>query len=468
MPYTRVLKSILTVLVVGLVSPSGWASPFYFRMTCGDVLQPTDLIQLPDSPLPVSIASFVQLTTQPVNPLDPSLRLPIVEVDFRNFPTQRVVSVSDLGPLGPEGDGYYLLTRITDTWRSGSGPSFFAVDGDPTWIISALGARLAGFLGFRLLSATKMIVPNAWLFNRRILALNALLRKKGFEEIFIRWSPTIELPSDGKYGSYAEEYLRAYYFDRISPFSEDEMTHDTAFHSLEILSSASQVRPLMARIGIAIQFADFIRRVIPRNSGEFPILSHSENREALLALVFRLLSRNKDNFSGRIPGQLLRANATPSSTPSNSSHFRVAETQLGPEFGKRFAGNDIVVKFNKEYRLANWLEAALFDHLLPWVQQKEVEVTEDNQGYIESFEKLFQYTQIKYGQAIENLQKNPSGLEEEISRAFLTFVRNSITARTILAIYDKHFEVIGGIASPEHPVTSFQRRVKELNSALDP
>ncbi|MCB0362379.1 MAG: hypothetical protein KDD35_06640, partial [Bdellovibrionales bacterium] len=221
-----VFRPISTILGILLSSPFGLASPSISTGQCRQLVALEESTHLPEAPGPISsVESFIRLTTQSVSDQDPSLRLPKVEIYFSNFPTQRTVAVDNLKALGSGGEGYYLLNRTNDTWRSRSGPNYFAPESDPTWVISALGTRLAGFLGFRLLSESKMVVPNALLFNRRIVALNSLLRKKGFEEIYVRWSPTIEPPSDKITGSYAEEFIRTFYFDKTSPFSDGEIVH---------------------------------------------------------------------------------------------------------------------------------------------------------------------------------------------------------------------------------------------------
>ncbi|MBK8202781.1 MAG: hypothetical protein IPK68_10835 [Bdellovibrionales bacterium] len=86
---------------------------------------------------------------------DPFFSLPKVSIDFIAFPRIPAVQAEQV-IVGKGGGGYFLFRRIGQTWRRHGGPNFFAPESDPTWIISALGPRVAAFLGFRLIRSDQV------------------------------------------------------------------------------------------------------------------------------------------------------------------------------------------------------------------------------------------------------------------------------------------------------------------------
>lgn len=420
-----------------------------------------------------SRAKLVKVLTMPIRADDPSFSLPPVRVDFGNFPIDRAVEVSEFKPVGKSGDGYYLFNRVGDTWRTTSGPkeNFFAVESDPTWIFSALGAKLAGFLGFRFVDASTILVPNASFFNKRIAALNRLLEQKGFERIPIKWVSKIQRPSVSKSDegiTYAEQYVRDFYFNRSSPFEEKELTHDVAHHSLEILLTESQLKPLLARFEMAIEYSKFLRNFFAHMTSEdFPLLSQPQNREAIIALVFQLLARDKDNLSGLIPNQLLgQLQFSQTEVPANNTYFRVADVHLGTGFGKPFR-EAMPYLPGIDYTLNGWFKSFLIYHLTPLLnpyREPAPPGAVDEAG----INVLLKYTRRAFGSAIQDLGNNFLNFDKEIrgiSKAFLNSMRNGLGS-IVLARYDRNVDVVGGIASPEHPITSFRRRVEEMQSVL--
>lgn len=414
-----------------------------------------------------SLAAFL---TEPIRSNDPFFRLPPVRVDFHNFPRHRTVSVTGFRYTGQESNGYYLLRKWDSSWRSGIGPTFFASESDPTWIISALGPKLARYLGFVLVSDSVMRVPNAGLFNERILALNGLLKQKGFEPIPINWVSGIEIPptsNPDEVMTYAEQYVRMFHFRRSSPFEDPQLTHDVAHHALEILLTESQLRPFSARLKAAIAFSDFLRIYLPGNSGDvYPLLIHPQNREAVIALLFQLIARDKDNLSGLIPVELM-SEESQAERPLNTSFFRVGDFHLGPEMGRPFR-RPLSIKSNCDYRVSDWIISTLFIHLVPFLRHHGKIPPERDEGDRKGMELLLKYTQKQFGPSIQIFRNDVSALEEELQRLFVAFdiATGDEFVSTVLARYDGNFEVIGGIASLEHPVVSFRRRIKEMQSVL--
>lgn len=401
---------------------------------------------------------------------DPFFRLPPVRVDFWNFPKGRVVSVSDFRFTGKEGNGYFLLEKKASSWRSYSGPTLFAVDSDPTWVISALGPKLAGYLGFVLVSDSIMRVPNASLFNERILALNGLLKQKGFEPIPINWVSEIAMPppsNPNEVITYAEQYVRMFHFRRSSPFEGSQLTHDVAHHSLEILLTESQLRPLSARLQAAIDFSDFLRIYLPPKSGDvYPLLIQPQNREAIIALLFQFMASDKDSLSGLIPVELMSKESQPE-IPPNKTYFRLGDLHLGPEIGRPFK-RPLNLKSNLDYTVSDWLVSTLFIHLIPFLGHDDKRSPELDESGREGKELLLKYTQKIFGPSIQAFKSDIAELRKELMRLLAIFeiaIKSELNS-TVLARYDSNAEVIGGIASPEHPIISFRRRIREMQSVL--
>ena len=66
------------------------------------------------------------------------------------------------------------------------------------------------------------------------------------------------------------------------------------------------------------------------------------------------------------------------------------------------------------------------------------------------------------------LTTNYSNFDNEIrsiSKEFLRLTHDDLGS-IVLVRYDGNVDVVGGIASPEHPITSFRRRVEEMQSVL--
>lgn len=250
---------------------------------------------------PQTLEELLSVLDAPITKKDPAFRLPRVDIDFKRFPRVPAVEAQQI-IVGKDGEGYFLLRKGGKTWRRLGGPNFFAVESDPTWIISALGPKVAAFFGFRLVSEDVMYAPNSLLFNNRIVAMNLLLKKKGLEEIPVRWVEKTQpaVSPDGVKLSYSETYVREFYFNDQIPFSPKEIIHDSSHHALDVLWTRDQLGPINARIGALIRFADFVREFNFDLNG-YPLLSVPRYREALIALLFQTQARSRDNFSGFTP-----------------------------------------------------------------------------------------------------------------------------------------------------------------------
>jgi hypothetical protein len=153
--------------------------------------------------------------------------------------------------------------------------------------------------------------------------------------------------------------------------------------------------------------------------------------------------------------------------PLNTSFFRVGDFHLGPEMGRPFR-RPLSIKLNWDYRVGDWIGSTLFIHLIPLLRHDEKSPPERDEVDRKGMELLLRYTQKEFGPSIQTFRNDVSALEEELKRLFVIFdiATGDEYVSTVLARYDGNFEVIGGIASPEHPVVSFRRRIKEMQSVL--
>lgn len=404
---------------------------------------------------------FVALNAR-IGRSDPFFSLPKVSIDFIAFPRIPAVQAEQV-IVGKGGEGYFLFRRIGQTWRRHGGPNFFAPESDPTWIIYALGPRVAAFLGFRLIRSDLMYAPNSVLFNQRIAALNKLLKRHGFEEIPARWTAEIQtaVGPDGIKLSYSENYVRGFYFKNLVPFAPKEIVHDTAHHALDVLWTQDQLAPMKARMGIVINFADFIRE-FKFDAEEYPLLSVSRYREALIALLFQTQARNKDNHSGTTPLILFSESHD---EPENNSFFRLLSSHLGIEFTPLFT-ESFEIQFNRPYTVGQWFYKTLFDRLIPLIKNN----TPDRDGDYKSLQILRTYTDNAYHGAIGELAMRSGQFSVEVAELYRHFKGSGATRRSeldlVLAEYNIKLDTIGGVAAKEHPLKAIKRRIRELCTAV--
>jgi hypothetical protein len=396
----------------------------------------------------------------PITRNDPFFRLPRVDINFKNFPMVPAVKAQQVF-VGNDGEGYFLFRRIGETWRRHGGTNFFAVESDPTWIISALGPRVAAFLGFRLIRSDLMYAPNSVLFNKRIAALNQLLKKKGFEEIPARWTAEIQtaVSPDGIKLSYSENYVRGFYFKNLVPFAPKEIVHDTSHHALDVLWTRDQLAPFKARLGAVVNFADFIRD-FKFDAEEYPLLSVSRYREALIALLFQTQAKNKDNHSGTTP--IIFFSDSPDES-ENNSFFRILRSHLGVEFTRLFT-ESFVVHFGTKYTVGQWFNKLIFARLIPLIENK----SPDREGDYTSLQKLRAYTDRAYFGAIGELELMSNQLSVEMADLYRLFEKSDakLMLELVLVEYDKGLNTVGGIASKDHPQSAVRRRAREFRTAI--
>lgn len=429
--------------------------------------------QSPRTSVPAtSIFGLKESFRKPFLDSDPTFQLPLVDTNFRAFPLSRAVDASAPILVGRQGEGYYILRKIGKTWRSNGATDYFGVQSDPTWIISTLGPKLAAFFGFRIMEDNFMIAPNSALFNQRIRVINKFLKRKGYQEISARWADEISdvisrNSTQHEKWTYAESYIRRFFYDNTSPFQPKEIVHDIAHHATDILVTKEQEAPLRARIGIAIDFVDFLREFkFEDDILEFPILSNTKSREAVIGLFFQLLARDRDNFSGNIPIKALDNiyNKGLSNYHRNLDLFRIRYSHLGVAFSELHSP-DFEVDFNSKYTVGHWLGKALFTHLFPLIRGVENEKKDDYVGLM----LLRQYSDKEFNGEISRLRSRNlnRNLRTEMSKMFRLFEKlKKAEMNTVLAEYDSDLNVISGIASPEHPVRALNKRVFELNKAL--
>lgn len=429
------------------------------KSACRNHLSNSDLSNIEH---PQTLKSLLPALNAPFEKNDPFFSLPKVSIDFIAFPRIPAVQAEQVF-VGNDGEGYFLFRRIGQTWRRHGGPNFFAPESDPTWIISALGPRVAAFLGFRLIRSDLMYAPNSVLFNQRIAALNKLLKRHGFEEISARWTAEIqhEVSSDGIKLSYSENYVREFYFENLAPFAPKEIVHDTAHHALDVLWTQDQLAPMKARMGIVINFADFIRE-FKFDAEEYPLLSASRYREALIALLFQTQARNKDNHSGTTPLILFSESHD---EPEKNSFFRILQSHLGTEFTPLFT-ESFEIQFNKPYTVGQWFYKTLFDRVIPLIKNN----TPDRDGDYKSLQILRTYTDNAYQGAIGELAMRSGQFSVEVAELYRQFKGKGATRRSeldlVLAEYNNKLDTIGGVAAKEHPLKAIKRRIREFRTVV--
>lgn len=387
------------------------------------------------------------------------LSLPPVDVEFINFPTIKTAIVGDRIPIGKAGSNqaYYLIEKTKDTWRAHVSEKVFDIDSDPTWIISALGPKLAKFLGFGLINYKTMIVPNAERFNFKILQLNKLLRQAGLEEIPFSFNSGGKLTEEDKalgIGK-AEAFIRDFTYEHRFPIVRNELVHDVAHHALNVLMTLPQMKPLLQRYDVALRFADFIRKQTVEHSEKFEVLSDRKMRDAFFNLYFQYLSRDIDNLSGLIPVNILGKNSRETAS-DNFTYYRFFNHHLGPAFGK-YGGTEGQVQSFSLYEVSDWLRH--MNHKMIFILSRSVSDADFGVNYFLS--RTYQY---KERRLLKNKNELLAYELNQLHRMFSPDLKDLDSVGLVL--YDSRFNVIGGIAAKEPPVESYFRRIDEFKEVI--
>jgi len=389
---------------------------------------------------------------------DPTSNLPEISVRNFEFPRARAVKTEGFVKSGKNGEGYFILKKQGVTWRSYFAKNHFDVESDPTWVISALGPKVAAFLGFRLIDESTLLAPNAVLFNRRIAALNIRLQKKGYEKINLKWVETISLKeiADGFKETYSEAYIRRNLEEDVSPFQQKEIVHDTAHHATEVLMTSDQVYPNKARAQVAIEFADYLRRHIGDRKELFPILSNPRYRETVIAMMFNVLARDRDNFSGVVP-QILLAEKTPENKKYDD-HFTYFRAHLGVEMDR------YKPQAHVGYRLRDW-----FEDFMEYYVKKMFDPKLSAQSLWldhEAYSILINQTDKKFQGAVQEISSQYLDFRREIFRLQDEFENSYEPLDRVVALYDEKMNVVSGFVSKELPKAAMERRKAEFENAL--
>ncbi|MBT4762004.1 MAG: hypothetical protein HOO06_09930 [Bdellovibrionaceae bacterium] len=386
-------------------------------------------------------------------------KLPEPETAFEIFSEQKAVNVGKLKINGEHGQGEYTLKRISDTWQSKHATSTFTVEGNPTWVISILGSKLAASLGIRLVDERTLIIPNAQLLNLNIQRINIELRSKGLVEIPYLYIDKLQhnkWESDNN-ASYGEIFLRRFFIDKQFPLAEREIIHDISFHILNILLTEKLMSPIKNRMLYLFKFADYLR-TIPTNKtnkiNDVQMLSEIKIREEFIKFLFQIASRDLDNLSAFIPLHLIDAKQIKDYFEIGDL-FQVIDFHLGASFASINRSKiDLLPNFN--YKLKDWLDRLI-------VNQAQFIYEHPADPSINDY-KYFINSQNKQQQQIQN---NLFMFFVEVNKHYETFVElNKKDSSTVLARYNDNMEVTEGLASNEHPVTTMQKRIVEIKSAI--
>lgn len=396
---------------------------------------------------------------KPFTDQDPVNNLPEVSMNNMEFPRVQAVRIHDFIKLGKKGEGYFVLKKQGQTWRSYFAKNLFDVESDPTWVISVLGPKVASFLGFRLIDESTLLAPNASLFNRRIAALNIKLQRIGYEKIYLKWVETISLKEigDGFKETYSEAYVRRNVEEDINPFQQEEIVHDTAHHATEVLMTREQIYPIKARAQVAMKFADYLRRQLGDKKKLFPILADPRRREAIIAMMFNFLARDRDNFSGVIP-QIFLAGKTPENK-KYEDHFTYFRSHLG------VAMDRYTIRSGLEYRLRDWFEDFM-EYYLKKVFDPKLSAQSRWLDH-EAINKLTKYTDKKFQGAVSEISNQYSDFRRELFRLQYEFQETYEPLNGTMVLYDENMNVLSGFVSKELPIETMERRKAEFTKAIE-
>jgi hypothetical protein len=195
--------------------------------------------------------------------------------DFPNGVPQNFTIVTRI--RGPRG-GQQMLIRKNTHWTH-------PFRGDATTNYEIFGEKLSSFLGFKKISETEMVVPDAEEGNRAIEALNALIRNPK-EKISTRFYTPKKDRVDPK--EYSEEYFIR---DRLPiSYKGSEAAHDVFTHFAGAFLPEVMRTHLKRHYDAVKEFKEFAVRNYPK--------SNPQGLERLKAVLKRELEGTGPNVKG--------------------------------------------------------------------------------------------------------------------------------------------------------------------------
>lgn len=433
--------------------------------------------RLLDQSSPQDLREFKSLRRRRHLPNDPIFSVG-TDPDFSLFSLYRSVSSSSIVPFRNSKLGYRILKKKDDEiWASKGGNAFFAPDGDPTWIFSALGPELAGFFGFYLLDENTMTMPSILFFNQRIRLMNRLLQKNNRTAIPVRFYLPTQLSKDdlNKIGAttYQEAYL-GFQQKGMVPWAGNELVHDLSFHILEILHTEPLRQNFNYRAKWALQFAAFLRQELSTPDPQFPLLSNTDERELYIAALMQLMVRSWDNFSGLTASSILawRLGRT---QDSQRDILRVVASHLGYEF----YGNQTPVSVWEIPNAVSGLKWMTNVYLFSAIELLEFGQKFDGfdgQGaqrlatyLIKQFPNSSLVQEFQLAGASEKFKNIHWSFFKEVKKLLSRYhERFPSEYRKEVVIYDQNYNVIESdvLGDSRHPVTVYEERIAEMKAAL--
>ncbi len=165
-------------------------------------------------------------------------------------PTVRIGAVLP----GKHGGQRLEVEKTGATWASGYTTVGYDPQGDPRWLVDALGCDEARYFGFEILSDTKAIVPNRAELMGAIEKINVHLKSKKKQPIEITYYDADEKNVKVK------DYISNYLSRRGLPLASggNHFLHDISFHTGAILAPKVALDFMAAKTQYMSEFADHL------------------------------------------------------------------------------------------------------------------------------------------------------------------------------------------------------------------
>jgi len=234
--------------------------------------------------------------------------------------------------IGKELPGRYGGKRISlhlmgETWLARYYSAENDVQGDPRLFMFAFGEKVSEFFGFKMVSPTEIIVPDAKELDGAIQRLNKQLINDGKEPIAVRF-----YKSGGE--EPVERYLRTIASRKALPIAMNgnPMIHDIGFHTGAIILPKAVMDDLAIRINRYFDFVAFLRE---RYELDPEML---EEVNTLADGIFDLLATRIDYATAQ-QNLLLLDKSRASIDRSHSSFSLVAQNLLGGDLWQDISQN---------------------------------------------------------------------------------------------------------------------------------
>jgi hypothetical protein len=166
---------------------------------------------------------------------------------------------------GRHGGKIHLFTKIKEEWGSSARVFGRAPQGDPTWVITALGPETAQFFGFKM-NGHVLEIPSPKEFNRALKALNKFLPPDEQLTLEFRYTGKEDAsgnPIEAEWG--ADTYLRRFVEENVLPCARTGVTlaHDMSFHTGGNLWDKADTNLAQRQTETILLFAHYVKQELP-------------------------------------------------------------------------------------------------------------------------------------------------------------------------------------------------------------